>query len=45
MTADPATGNRKLQVIGKDVLADGVVAVRLADPDGNPVPAWIPVRI
>lgn len=30
----------KMQVIGKDVLADGVVALRLADPDGGTVPAW-----
>ncbi|MDT2006126.1 oxidoreductase [Rhodococcus opacus] len=32
----------KMQVIGKDALADGVVAVRLADPDGGRVPAWDP---
>ncbi len=32
----------KMQVIGKDALADGVVAVRFADPDGGTVPAWEP---
>jgi len=42
MTATPTDDHRKLQVIAKDVLADGVVAVRLADPDGDPVPAWDP---
>ncbi|MEU2005077.1 PDR/VanB family oxidoreductase [Rhodococcus sp. NPDC019627] len=37
-----STELRKLRVIGKDVLADGVVAIRLADPDGGPVPGWDP---
>ncbi|MBS9375051.1 PDR/VanB family oxidoreductase [Rhodococcus sp. B50] len=32
----------KMLVVGKDVVADGVVAVRLADPDGRTIPAWEP---
>ncbi|MFV9428771.1 PDR/VanB family oxidoreductase [Rhodococcus aetherivorans] len=40
MTADTDVEQSKMLVIGKDVLADGVVAVRLADPDGGRIPAW-----
>ncbi|KSZ60018.1 ferredoxin [Rhodococcus pyridinivorans KG-16] len=40
MTANTDVEQSKMLVIGKDVLADGVVAVRLADPDGGRIPAW-----
>jgi len=31
-----------LMVAGRDVLADGVVALRLEDPTGRPLPGWTP---
>ncbi|MGW0024653.1 PDR/VanB family oxidoreductase [Rhodococcus sp. NPDC003383] len=42
MAAHSNSEQDKMQVIGKDVVADGVVAVRFADPDGGRVPAWDP---
>ncbi|MHA4853961.1 PDR/VanB family oxidoreductase [Rhodococcus sp. MSC1_016] len=42
MTRSTNTEQRKMRVIGKDVLAHGVMAVRLADPDGGAVPTWEP---
>ncbi|MBH0119423.1 oxidoreductase [Rhodococcus sp. CX] len=42
MAAHSNSEQYKMQVIGKDVVADGVVAVRFADPDGGRVPAWDP---
>ncbi|WP_420751076.1 PDR/VanB family oxidoreductase [Rhodococcus sp. O3] len=42
MAAHSNSEQDKMQVIGKDVVADGVVAVRFADPDGGCVPAWDP---
>lgn len=42
MTGSTNTEQRKMRVIGKDVLAHGVMAIRLADPDGGTAPAWEP---
>lgn len=42
MAAHANSEQCKMQVIGKDVVADGVVAVSFADPDGGRVPAWDP---
>lgn len=42
MAASTEVEHSKMRVIGKDALADGVVAVRFADPDGGTVPAWEP---
>ncbi|MEE2061685.1 PDR/VanB family oxidoreductase [Rhodococcus artemisiae] len=42
MVAKTDSEQTKMQVIGKDVLAEGVVMVRFADPDGGCVPAWEP---
>lgn len=42
MVANTNSEQTKMQVMGKDVLADGVVMVRFADPDGGRVPAWEP---
>ncbi|MGX6511007.1 PDR/VanB family oxidoreductase [Rhodococcus sp. SJ-2] len=42
MTGNADVEQSKMQVIGKDAVADGVVAVHLADPDGGRVPAWEP---
>ncbi|MCX4098482.1 PDR/VanB family oxidoreductase [Nocardia sp. alder85J] len=33
---------RRMRVVAKTVVARDVVAVRLAEPDGGPVPAWTP---
>lgn len=42
MTGSANTEQSKMRVIGKEVVADGVVALRLADPDGGGAPAWQP---
>ena len=42
MAGNAASDQSKMQVIGKDVVSVGVVAVRFADPDGGDVPAWDP---
>ncbi|MFZ2178864.1 MAG: PDR/VanB family oxidoreductase [Rhodococcus sp. (in: high G+C Gram-positive bacteria)] len=42
MARSATTEQGKMRVIGKDVLADGVVSVSLADPDGGAAPAWEP---
>lgn len=41
----PGTGpgmTRALVVAAREVLADGIVAVTLRDPDGEPLPSWAP---
>ena len=42
MTGSATAGQRKMRVIGKDVPARDVMAIRLADPDGGAAPGWEP---
>lgn len=39
---DESNTARPMEVIGKTSLADGVVSIRFADPEGGPVPEWTP---